>query len=43
MSEATKTKTAKPEADKPDAIDIKSMNIFQRMAAITDELGAVEE
>ena len=41
MPEATKTKAAKPEADKPDAIDIKSMNIFQRMSAITDELGVV--
>lgn len=36
MSEATKT-----EATNPETIDIKSMNIFQRVAAITDELGVV--
>lgn len=40
MSEATKTEAKKPEATTPD-IDIKSMNIFQRVAAITDELGVV--
>ena len=34
MSEATKTE---------EAIDIKSMNIFQRVAAITDELGVVSK
>ena len=36
MSEATKT-----EAPKPETIDIKGMNIFQRVAAITAELGTV--
>lgn len=40
MSEATKTEAKKPEATTPE-IDIKSMNIFQRVAAITDELGVV--
>ena len=40
MSEATKTEAKKPEATNPE-IDIKSMNIFQRVAAITDELGVV--
>lgn len=35
--EATKPVEKKPE----ESIDIKSMNIFQRMAAITDELGVV--
>ena len=52
MSEATKTEATKTEAKKTTApkaeakkteavIDIKSMNIFQRMAAITAELGVV--
>jgi hypothetical protein len=36
MAEATAPKETKPET-----VDIKSMNIFQRMAAITDELGVV--
>lgn len=40
MPKETKTKAAKPEAAVPE-IDIKSMNIFQRMSAITDELGVV--
>lgn len=35
MSEATKTEATNPE------LDIKSMNIFQRVAAITEELGVV--
>lgn len=38
MSE-TMTKESKPEAT--EAIDIKGMNIFQRVAAITEELGVV--
>lgn len=38
MTEATMPKENKPAAP---AIDIKSMNIFQRMSAITDELGVV--
>lgn len=44
MSEATKETKAKvsnPEADKPESVNIKAMNIFQRMAAITAELGTV--
>lgn len=41
MSEATATKETKSKTAKPEAVDIKSMNIFQRMAAITDELGVV--
>lgn len=40
MTEATMPKETKPAATKPE-IDIKSMNIFQRVAAITDELGVV--
>lgn len=39
MSEATMTEATK--TTNPEAIDIKSMNIFQRVAAITDELGVV--
>ena len=47
MSEATKTEAKKTAAPKTEAkkteevIDIKSMNIFQRVAAITAELGTV--
>lgn len=44
MNEATitqETQATNPEAYKPEETDIKSMNIFQRMAAITDELGVV--
>lgn len=46
MSEATTPKETtpketKPKAGKTETIDVKSMNIFQRMAAITDELGVV--
>ena len=41
MTEATMPKETKPEAYKAEAIDVKSMNIFQRVAAITDELGVV--
>lgn len=40
MSEATKTEAKKPAATNPE-IDIKAMNIFQRVAAITEELGVV--
>ena len=43
MSETTASKETKPKAPKPEVIDIKSMNIFQRMAAITDELGVVSK
>lgn len=39
MSETTMPEETK--AAKPESIDVKSMNIFQRMAAITDELGIV--
>ena len=41
MSEATTPKETKPQDAKTETIDIKSMNIFQRMSAITDELGVV--
>lgn len=41
MTEATKTKETKPAETKPDTIAIKEMNIFQRVAAITEELGVV--
>ena len=44
MSEATKKESkaaTATEAVKPEPIDIKSMNIFQRVAAITAELGTV--
>ena len=44
MSEATKKESkaaTATEAVKPESIDIKSMNIFQRVAAITAELGTV--
>ena len=41
MPKETKTKATKPDTPKTEAIDIKAMNIFQRMAAITDELGVV--
>lgn len=47
MSEATKNEAKKTVATNveekkvEDVIDIKSMNIFQRMSAITDELGVV--
>ena len=41
MSEATKSEAKKPEAATPDIGTIQSMNIFQRVAAITDELGVV--
>lgn len=46
MTTAAKTKEPKPEATKDEAVkaetvDIKSMNIFQRMSAIIDELGVV--
>ena len=41
MTTAAKTKETKPEATAPETVDIKSMNIFQRMAAITEELGVV--
>lgn len=40
MTEATMPKETKPAATAPE-IDIKSLNIFQRMSAITDELGVV--
>ena len=40
MTEATMPKETKPAATAPE-IDIKSLNIFQRVAAITDELGVV--
>lgn len=39
MSEATMPKETK--APKTETVDIKAMNIFQRVAAITDELGVV--
>lgn len=39
---ATKTEATKPEVKKTeDGMDIKSMNIFQKVAAITEELGVV--
>ena len=41
MTTAAKTKETNPEATAPESVDIKSMNIFQRVAAITDELGVV--
>ena len=41
MSTAAKTKETKPEATAPETVDIKSWNIFQRVAAITEELGVV--
>ena len=40
MTTAAKKET-KPEATAPETVDIKSMNIFQKVAAITDELGVV--
>ena len=40
MTEATMPKETKPTATAPE-IDIKSLNIFQRVAAITEELGVV--
>lgn len=39
MTEATMSKETKPAA--PETVDIKSWNIFQRVAAITEELGVV--
>ena len=41
MPKETETKETKAKAAKTETVDIKSMNIFQRMAAITDELGVV--
>ena len=41
MSTAAKTKETKPEATAPDIGAIQAMNIFQRVAAITAELGTV--
>lgn len=41
MTTAAKTKETKPEATAPETVDIKSWNIFQRVAAITEELGVV--
>ena len=41
MSEATTPKETKAKAAKTETVDIKAMNIFQRVAAITDELGVV--
>lgn len=41
MSETTIPKETKPKETKPKLDDIKSMNIYQRMAAITAELGTV--
>ena len=41
MTTAAKTKETKAEEVKAETVDIKSWNIFQRVAAITDELGVV--
>lgn len=41
MTEAIMPEETKTKATKPEDVDIKSMNIYQRMAAITDELGVV--
>ena len=41
MATAAKTKETKADEVKAETVDIKSWNIFQRMAAITDELGVV--
>lgn len=41
MTTAAKTKETQAEEVKAETVDIKSWNIFQRVAAITDELGVV--